>query len=405
MNLPFFIARKYFWSKKKRSFINIISIISVICIAGGTMVMVIVMSLFNGLDGLIRSLFQSFDAPLEISHSRQPYFLLSDSQRQEILNIDGVRGISEVLEEQAYVQYKDNDAVVTIKGMEASSANTQDWIRHLVSGSADLYRDSIPYTIIGQGVQYTLGIPNNDAFYAIRAFYPLSVSPMSIVPRFSQQVIIPGGVFAVEKQFDEEYMFVPIGWARKLFNIPEKYTSLDILLTTGADIEKIQQSIQQHLGSDFNVLNSDQQHGTLFKIVKIEKFFSFLGLSVILLIASINIFFSLSMLVIDKKKDIAILQALGITRSSLKKIIIFEGAIMSVGGAFIGLLLGLIFCWLQDRFGILTMGTSSAVMNVYPIQVATGDLVLILSSVIFITLIITLYPASVAARDQFNTTK
>lgn len=407
MNLPLFVARKYFWSARKKTFINVISTICVVAIAFGTMAMIIVMSLFNGLEGLIRSLFESFDAPLKITTTIGKTFTADDVFLDELESIEGVKFISKVAEDHAYIRYRENEAIVIIKGIETKRMSTGRLKSHLVSGTDELYRDSIPYSIIGQGVQYALNIPAGNEFYALQAYYPNEINLGSIGMGsrvFNQEIILPGGVFAIEKQFDEEYIFVPIEWAMRLFGWDQRFSSLEVEIRQGFKKHQVKERIRNHLGDNFEVLDSDEQHASLYKVVKIEKLFSFLGLSVILLIASINIFFALTMLVIDKKKDISILGAMGINQLTVRKIFIYEGAIMSIGGGLIGVFLGLTFCLLQINYGILTMGTPSAVMNAYPIDIQWLDIVLIFVAVIIITFLVTLQPAKKAAQmsTRFN---
>lgn len=400
MNLSFFIARKYFFSTRKRNFINVISIISMIIVAICTAALIIVMSVFNGLEGLLRSLYSSFDPEIKIELKEGKSFELTDSLMQRIKNVDGVDIVTEVIEDYAYVKYRDSDMVVTIKGVSENFLEQNRIDTAIVSGELKLRENDINYAIIGRGVQYTLSVmPGND-IYPLQVHYIKDVKSGSIdvSKLYSRKNILPGSVFAIEKNYDENYIFVPLEFARDLLDYGNKRTSLEIKVAPDHYPNKVKAGLEEVLATSFSVKNNEEQHADLYKLLKLEKLVVFIAFSFILAVGSINIFFALSMLAIDKKKDISMLYAMGAGNSLIKKIFISEGAIISLGGTAIGLILGGFICWLQQNYGLVSMGMETSVLDNYPVKMELTDFVYTALCVIFITLIISYRPAIIATR-------
>ena len=404
MNTSFFIARRYFRSKKKKNFINIISNISMIGVAVGTMALVIVLSVFNGLEDLIRSLYSSFDPEIRISATAGKSFEITDDLLVAIQALEGVAIVTEVIEDNAYVRYKDSEMVIKVKGVGDNFIEQKRMDETIVHGELKLKKDGNSYALVGRGVQYALGISPNNDFYSLQLFYPKNIRPGSLNPGslYTQKNILPGAIFAIEKQYDENYVFVPLDFAQSLMNYGDKRTSLEIKTTEGADINDVQANLKALLGEQFQVLNSDEQHSGLLRAIKIEKLFVFLTFSFILAVASFNIFFSLTMLAIDKKKDIAILYAMGATDRLIRGIFLKEGAIIAFTGAVSGLLLGLVICWLQQTYGFVSMGMETSVLDSYPVKMEFTDFVYTGISIILITFLASYRPAIIATRSSIK---
>ncbi|WP_185156200.1 FtsX-like permease family protein [Fulvivirga kasyanovii] len=400
MNLSFFIARKYFFSKRKRNFINVISIISMLIVAICTAALIIVLSVFNGLEGLLRSLYGSFDPQIKIEATKGKSFIFSDSLSRAIQNVEGVDIVTEVIEDYAYVKYRDADMVATIKGVSENFLEQNRIDTAIVSGELKLKENDVNYAIIGRGVQYSLSIMPGSDIYPLQVHYIKDVKPGSIdiSNLYSRRNILPGSVFAIEKNYDENYIFVPLEFARDLLDYGNKRTSLEIKVKEGFSIHKVEQDLTDKLGDDFKVLDNEEQHADLYKLLNLEKLFVFIAFSFIMAVGSINIFFALTMLAIDKKKDISILYAMGAGNRLIKSIFVSEGAIISLGGAAMGLVLGGLICWLQQTFGIVSMGMETSVMENYPVEMKVTDFVYTSLSLIFITLIISYRPAVIATR-------
>ena len=371
-------------------------------IAFSTAALIIVLSVFNGLEGLLRSLYTSFDPEIKIELVKGKSFEVTGELISRIQSVNGVGIVTEVIEDYAYVRYRDADMVVTMKGVSDNFIDQHRLDNHLVDGQLVLRGDGVKYAIIGRGVQYALSVGIEENIFPLQIFYIKNVKSSSMDPSqlYAQGALQPGGVFSIEKSYDENFIFVPLDFAQNLLNYGNKRTSLEIQTTNGSDIHKVQYEIKKAMGDTFLVLTNEEQHQALYRLLKIEKLFTFLALSMLIVVASINIFFSLMMLALDKKKDISILSALGAHESFIQKIFLNEGAIIAFLGAGIGLLLGGVICWLQETFGLVGMGMENAIVSSYPVKMKFTDFLVTAFVIISITAMVSFYPARKAARAQ-----
>ncbi|MCK5105734.1 MAG: ABC transporter permease [Cyclobacteriaceae bacterium] len=399
MNLPLFIARKYFLSKKKKNFINLISIISMSGVAVGTMALVIVLSVFNGLEDLIKELNKNFDPELKVEAVKGKSFELSSEFLNGIKSIEGVEIVTQIVEDNAYAKYKNDEMVVKMKGVEKNFIDHHRIDRNIVQGRLVLEEDGVNYAIIARGVQTALSINRLSNMYTLQFYYPKRGRMSGIsMANLNHKVILPAGVYAIEKQYDMNYVFVPLDFAVELLDYGNRRTSLEIKVNSSYGIPEVKERLISFVGDDFRVLTSEEIHADFFKVLKIEKLFVFIIFSFILAIASFNIFFSLTMLAIDKKKDIAILSSIGADKRLIKSIFLTEGAIISFLGAFLGLFLGLVICLIQQNFGIVSMGMQTAVIDAYPVKIQFPDFLYTGLSIITITLLASYRPAIIASN-------
>lgn len=402
MNFPLFIANRYFFSRKKKNFINVIAIISMAVVAIATAALIIALSVYNGMEGLLRSIYGSFDAELSISPTHGKSFELTDDLFNSIQQVEGVVNITEVIEDNVLLKYNEAQKLVKMKGLSDNFITHSYMAPYVIEGEFAFHQDSIQYAILGNGIRQALSINIKDDFYPLQFFYPKNVKPGALDPSnyFSRANIMPGGVFRLEQHYDDEYVFVPLSFAQALLNYGEKRTSLEISTEHDASISDVQEALIALLGPDFRVLNSDQQHADLYKILRIEKLLVFLIFSLIIGIASINIFFSLSMLVIEKRRDIAVLLAMGAPAQKIRRIFLSEGAIIAFSGAGLGLLLGLVVAWLQDTFGLISMGGGqSLILQAYPVEIQLTDFVYTALCIILITFLASIHPAIMAPKN------
>jgi len=402
MNLSFFIARRYFFSTRKKTFINVISIISIIGVSVGTCVLIIVLSVFNGLEGLMRSLLRSFDPEIKIEAAFGKSFEVNDRLLIDIRNVKGVEVVTEVIEDNAVVKYQDNQVVVRVKGVADNFINQQRINDAIVYGELKLREENIPFAVIGRGVQHALSLNPSNEMYPLQFFYPRNSRMVSVDPSrmLTRKNVLLGGIFAIEKQYDENYVIVPLSFTQELLDYGEKRTALELKLYEDANRSEVQSSLSELLGNNFRVLNDEQQHRDIYKLMRIEKFFVFIIFSVILAIASFNIFFSLTMLAIDKKKDIAILFSMGATQKLVTRIFLGEGAIIALGGASVGLVLGFLVVFLQQEFGLVSMGMQTSVLAAYPVTMEVMDFVFTAITIVLITFLASIRPALVAAKSE-----
>ncbi|MDQ3290784.1 MAG: ABC transporter permease [Bacteroidota bacterium] len=402
MNVPFLIAKRYFISKKKRNIINIISIISMVGVAVGTAALIIVLSVFNGLEDLIRSIYGSFDPDLKITSVQGKGFEINEDLLNRIRKTPGVLLVTEVIEDNALLRYEDRQMVIKMKGVSPNFFAQNKIDSAVIEGNYQLQRAGNSYALIGRGVQYQLSIRATNAIVPMFLLYPKAKASLSLDPEntFREKPIMVGGVFVIERQYDDNYIFVPIDFARDLLAYGNKRTSLEVRVESKRELKKVEQRLEEVLGPKFDIKNSDEQHLSLLRAVKVEKMFVFITFAFILLIASLNIFFSLSMLVIDKKKDIAILASIGASPQVIRNIFLAEGAIVAFVGAFIGLALGLFVCWIQETFGLISMNMATALVEAYPVKMQLQDFLLTGLAIFIITLLVSIRPARAAAATE-----
>jgi lipoprotein-releasing system permease protein len=401
LNLPFFIAGRYLLSKRKANFINIIAILSIGGIAFSTAALIIVLSVFNGLEDLLRSLNNSFDPEIKVEAREGKSFEATPELLKKIKSVEGVQLVTEVIEDYAYLRYRDANQVVIIKGVSDNFLDQKRIpLENIVEGEFKLKDGPINYAIIGVGIRYALSIATNDPLYPLQVYYIKNATSAGLDPSklYARQNIVPGGVFSIVQNFDENYIIVPLRFTKDLFSYGNKRTSLEIKTVAGGDIFEVEKKIQEVIGERFNVLNHEEQHQDLYKLLKMEKLFTFLALTLLLTIGSINIFFSLMMLALDKKKDISILKAMGAHDRQVRNIFLAEGVLIAFSGAFLGLALGIAFYWLQHQYGLISMGMETSITQGYPIKVKALDFILTLLVITVITILISLHPAKMASR-------
>lgn len=401
MNLSLFIAKRYFFSKKK-SFINFLSITAFIGVMVGTSSLIIVLSVFNGLEDLLKSLYINFNPEIKIVSNNSKYFIQNNAQINNINNIEGVDFVSKVIEDRAIASYNGVEIPVYIKGADSSFSFQNRLNKNIVEGDFILKKNSSSYAVVGRGVKYKISLNLNDNFNNLILY---SVSPdFSFIPSgiqkkpFNQMSIIPSGVFAIEQQIDNNFIISSLAFVEKLFEKKNKITALELKINEKQDVYKIKSDIKNIVGDDYNVLTIEEQHSDLYKILKTEKLIVFIIFSFILIISSFNIFFLLSMHAIDKKRDLSILLSLGFTEKSIKKIFYYESMIISILGIIIGGALGVLLCVLQNEYGLVSLGMETAIIKYYPVKVKLSDILIIVSIVFFISIIASIKPSLIAIQ-------
>jgi lipoprotein-releasing system permease protein len=367
-----------------------------------TAAFVIVLSVFNGLEGLLHSLNNSFDPEIKIEATKGKSFAVSSSLLSTIQKVEGVEFVTEVIEDYVYARYRteSNNQVITVKGVSENFIK-QNRIpaENIIEGEFALNKDGVQYAIVGSGVKATLGIMAGDNMFPLQLFYIKNVKPtLDPSKMYSRTNILVGGVFSIVQQFDDNYVIIPLKVAEELMDFDNRRTSLEVKTKPGVDPYIIEQSLEKLLGPQFKVLNHEEQHMDIYRLLKMEKLFTFLSGTLLLGVGSINIFFSLMMLALDKKKDISILSAIGASPKTVRNIFLFEGALIALSGAFTGILLGAGICWLQQNFALISMGMENAVMEGYPVQMHASDFAATLLAVSLITFMVSIRPAVLASR-------
>ncbi|MBR5958845.1 MAG: ABC transporter permease [Salinivirgaceae bacterium] len=394
MNLSAFVARRYLFSKKSHNIINIISAISLVGVMVCTMALIIVLSVFNGFDSLIKSMFSNFDPDIKITPTQGKVFDPQTDTLKRISQLNYVDCVCETLEENVLLEYDKHMQPATLKGVSEQYSRLTGIDTTIISGEFVLDNGRRQMAVLGAGLAYYLSV-NVNFISSIRIYVPKRNGRISMNPEraFSNSYIFPSGIFAIQQEIDNRYMIVPIDFARNLLDYSTQVSALELKLKPGTDRDRARDEISAIVGSDYVVRTQYQQHEMLYKVMKSEKFAIFLILTFILIIGSFNMIGSLSMLIIDKKNDIATLNSLGFDRKGIQRIFIYEGWIISIGGAILGLLLGLLVCWLQQTYGFLkldSMGTF--VVSNYPVKIVWTDLLLALATVVVIGLLASWYP-------------
>ncbi|HSV77442.1 MAG TPA: FtsX-like permease family protein [Bacteroidales bacterium] len=395
MKFPIFIARRYLFAKKSHHAINIITLVSVAGVAVGTMALVIVLSVFNGFERVILSMFNAFNPDLEIRLKEGAVFTLDEIPLQELRNIPGVVLFSEVLDESALITHQNRQHLVTMRGVQPTYATITGIDTMLVTGTFLLEDGEADFFVIGQGVEFVLGANIHDFMNPFNLYVPRRGRTPGLHPSqaFNPTTNFASGVFGVQAEFDMEYVLVPIRLARQLLDHDNEISSLVLALDQNANENRVQKKVQELVGPTFEVRNRLQQQDFLYRIMRTEKWAIFFILTFILIIASFNVVGSLTMLVIEKTRDIQTLHSIGASQKLLRKIFLTEGIMISLGGALVGLLAGVLVSWLQMQFGFVTIQAEGTfVIDAYPVVIKGTDLLLIALTVFAIGTVASLLP-------------
>jgi lipoprotein-releasing system permease protein len=393
-------------AKKSHNAINIISFISVMGVTVGTMALIVILSVFNGFDELVRSLINSFNPDLKVSLVEGKAFVPGEEMLRKIKEIPGVYDLSQVLEDKALVRYEEQQTIAVVKGVSGNYALVTGLDSMVVEGTYDLREDPTPHALIGRGIRIYLNVillsPRQMTIYVPRRLSELSFDANRALNR---KYISVSGVFSIEQEYDIKYILVPLGFARELFDYSHgEVNMLEIKLAPGANAARVQEKIQDILGNHYQVQNRYQQNEIFYKTMQAEKWAIFLILVFILLVASFNVIGTLTMLMLEKKKDMVTLNNLGADTGLLKRIFLFEGWMISASGAVLGSALGLLICWLQVRFELIKLqGSGSFIIDAYPIVVKPADVFLTLVAVIIIGFLAAWYPIRYFTRRQVGT--
>lgn len=392
MNFPFFIARRYVFSKKSTNAINVISAISVVGVAVGTMALVIVLSVFNGFHDLVASFFTNFDPQIELVPTQGKTAPADDPVLDQVRQMPQVSVHTDVLEDQGLAVYGDRQQMVTVMGVDNNFTQLTN-ISDILYGDGEftLQAANLFYAIPGIRLAQDMGLGARFDGY-LKLYAPVRRGQITDLEDPSDGFVVdslisPGVVFAVNQaKYDRDHIICSIGFARRLFDQDGMLSSLQIRLKPGSDLAAVKKQMREIVGSKYRVLDRFEQQSDTFNIMQIEKVLAYVFLTFILMVACFNIISSLSMLIIDKKADAATLRNLGATDRQIRSIFLFEGRIISAIGAVVGILLGLLLCWLQQEFGLVHMGDSagSFVVNAYPVSVHYDDVAIVFVTVLLI---------------------
>lgn len=405
MNFPFYIARRYLFSKKSTHVINIISGISVVGVAVATMALVVTLSVFNGFHDLVASLLTSFDPQIEIVPTKGKTAPADDPILTKIRNLPQVDVATESVEDQAMAIYKGRQAMIKVKGVEDNFSELSH-INDILYGDGEfsLHAANLQFGVVGIRLADNLGM-TADWDGQLKIYTPKREGQLDLMNPtegfVEDSVISPGVVFSVKQaRYDRDYVLTSIAFARNLFGQQGMLSQLEIRLKPGSDLDAVKAEMQKIAGSKYRVLDRMEQQADTFKIMKIEKFIAYIFLTFILAVACFNIIGSLSMLIIDKKNDVVTLRNMGASDKQIVRIFLFEGRMISAIGAILGILVGLLLCWLQQVYGLVSLGRSSGsfIVDAYPVSVHPEDIIIIFITVLAVGFASVWYPVRYFAK-------
>jgi lipoprotein-releasing system permease protein len=406
MSISLFVAKRYFFSPFKASFITLISRISMIGVGVEVMALVLILSVFNGLEDFQKGLFKTFDPDLTVISATDTRFSLTSAQFNQLAKISGVRSVQPILEDQALIRYNGKQLVVTLKGIDSSFISSRRLRDQVVDGDYLVEYEGNPFGMVGAGVFMSMGMSFDDVIHPVEVWYPnqKALAKFQLNEEAANlKTFFPSGVLQVEQMFDNQMILVPLPWMRELTLADSNSVSrVDVMLNKGVNEMDVQKAIQTILGATFEVQTRDQQHAILLRAIKIEKLFVFILMAFIMGIASFTLFYALSLLVIEKRKDLRTLLAMGITQQQLLRIFLSVGLFISFSGAIVGMVLGFVLGWIQQTFGIIPLGIPNALIDSYPILMEWFDFLMTALVVIVITFLASIIPARKAVQITFN---
>ncbi len=403
MYLPLFIAKRYLFSKKSHNLINVISMVSLTGILVGTLALITVLSVFNGFESVIKSLYRTFNPDLLVQPAEGKTIQLSAVPLEKLNELTGVRTVVKVIEEDALFKYGEKQYIARMKGISENYGSVNRIDSAVVDGSFVLQEGNTDFAVCGAGIAWILGINPRNIKKLLTVYVPRRghASSFNLSAAFNIKSIHPSGVFAIQQDFDEKYVLVPFRFAKKILNYNDEATALEIYLKNGANTGETERKVKKILGPDYSVKNRFEQNETLFKVMKSEKTAIFIILVFILILASFNMIGSVSILIVEKKRDIAVLKSLGAEKKIIKNIFLLQGVLITFIGSAAGLVLGFIVLLLQQQYGLLKLGGGQGafIIDAYPVRMQAGDFILVFAVVQLIGLLASYYPFKYLLRN------
>jgi lipoprotein-releasing system permease protein len=399
MNLPLKIAFRYFFSRRREGSFNIITLISGISLLGyvvGAAALIIVLSVFNGFENLFSTLYSQFDADIQITSTVGKSFPTSQLNIAQIKNIDGVLHVNYVIEENVLARYNGKQVLSTVKGVDEKYLDAVHLDTNLVSGALLLQEGDTNFALIGQGLAYQLGVQPDDQFKFLTIYVPAKgeIDLLNADNAFKRNPIFPIGVLGIQEEVDNKYIIVPLRFIEPLLEKKNQVSAIEIRLSNDASMDKIRSQIEEMAGGTFAVKNRFQQRDSFYKVMKSEKFISFMILLFIMMVAAFNTVGSLYMLVIEKKKDLKIFASMGLTANQARRVFMFEGIILAIFGGLVGIMLGGVICWLQQEYSIISFSSSEGfIIDSYPVRIKAADFLYVFLTIVGLGFITSLYPA------------
>ncbi len=403
--MHFLFAWRYFKAKKSTNAINIIAWISIAAIIIGTAALVLVLSVFNGFEGLVKSLYSSFYTDLKVLPETGKVITVSEAQLQQMKGVTGIRNFSLVVEEKALVQNGEYQSVVHLKGVDENYRYVTGVADHIVSGNYDIGTEEQPKLVLGAGVEGALGIQADKNIFTLKVYLPRKNNTERIDPLsdISNDTIRSSAAFLIQQDFDNKYGITNIDFVKRALKLDSnQYSGVECALEDPAQTSEIKKQLQRIFGTGYLVQNRYEQNRSLYSIMNVERWVIYAVLCLILVVAAFNMIGALTMLVLEKQKDISVLYALGGNRNFIQKIFLSEGLLLAAIGGSSGMLLAILIAWLQVRYHLVPLRGGSFLIDYFPVQVKLMDFILVGATVFVIALIASWLPSGKAAAQEFS---
>lgn len=405
--MKFLFAWRYFKSKKRTNAVNIISWISITAIGVGAAALIIVLSVFNGFEDLVKGLYGDFYADVKITASQGKVVTLTGEQIAILQKTKGIHSVSLVAEEKALLKNGDNQTTVFVKGVDAHFTEVNNINKHIIRGSFNTGNTENPQIVIGAGIESATAIYIEKPIEKATLYLPnkKSTSFSNLNDAFNSYNVLATGTFMVQQEFDNKYIFTNIGFMKFMLDMqPDEYSAAEIKLSATSENETntIVETISKILGSNYTIQTRYQQNQSLYTVMKMEKWIIYAILSLILIVAAFNMIGALTMLVLEKQKDIAVLKAIGANNTSIQNIFLSVGLLLATVGGASGILIATFICWSQQKFKILELGGGSFVVDYYPVKMDWLDFVMVISTIFIVAIAASFLPARKASRATFS---
>ncbi len=401
MQLPIFIAKRYLFAKKSHNVINIISLISAAGIAIGTAALIVILSVYNGFEGLIMSLNDVHESDLLITPVKGKTFVPQGERWDSLRKDKAILYLSEIVEENVFVKYGDQESIATIRGVDSTYEENTGLNKYIKEGKFSLYHGEVPQAILGRSLAYHLGLRVHFTD-PLELYFPSrnrSFSMVNPASSLNNEKLFPSGIFALEQGFDKKYIFVPISVARNLLEYENEVTAIELSLKDKDEVQRFKKELRKTLAEDYLVRDRYEQNETLYKMMKSEKLSIYIILLFVLVIISCNLFGSLSMLIIEKREDAATFKAMGARDTLIKRIFLTEGWMISLLGVAAGTVTGLLLCFIQQTFGVIPMPGNFIIEN-YPVVVKSSDVIITVCGIALIGFLAARLPLTIVKKIE-----
>jgi lipoprotein-releasing system permease protein len=402
--LNFLFAWRYFKAKKSTNAINIISWISILAMMVGTTALILVLSVFNGFEGLVKSLYTSFYPDIKITPVAGKQLTLTQAQLNALRSTSGVKNFSLIAEEKALLQNGDYQSIVYLKGVDENYTQVAGVAAHVVKGEFNTGDANNPLLVLGSGIESAVSVQSDRNLSSLIVYLPRksNVNVTDPLQSINADTVNTAGTFVIQQEFDNKYAITNLAFVKDMLEMPaDNYTAVEISIDPAANEETIKEDLEKKLGKSYKILTRYEQNRSLYAVMRAEKWVIYIILSIILVVAAFNMIGALTMLVLEKKADISVLHSLGASSRLIQNIFLTEGLLLGILGGSIGMLLALGIALVQIYFKVIPLQGGSFLIDYFPVTLSAPDFILVGCTVILIAVIASYIPASKAARQQF----